>query len=376
MHMFCHRLRSTSLRWSHALPHPRSPLSRTSRSPTSLSPRSHPLLASVGPVRGELSYSSVTRRGRVHQLLTGSACFPSSPIQQRTYLSPSPSSTYKMSASTVSSTGTDGGDQQEDSAPAVIDVATNVKDVLGRIESARQACDRTDSVRLVAISKTKPASMIRQVYDEANHRHFGENYVKELEEKAPQLPDDILWHFVGHLQSNKCKKVTAVPNMYVVETVDSLRLAQALDKAYAAARDARRGRGETVGVADKLRFMLQVNSSGEDSKSGVKPDQCVAVVHEVLASCPNLDLVGLMTIGMYRSAVPETAEGEEEVEPDFTCLRNCRRDVALALNRDEHDLELSMGMSGDFERAISYGSTNVRVGSTIFGGRTYANKKS
>ncbi|KAH7293729.1 hypothetical protein KP509_28G039400 [Ceratopteris richardii] len=196
--------------------------------------------------------------------------------------------------------------------------------------------------------------MIRELYD-AGHRHFGENYVQEILEKAPELPDDIQWHFIGHLQSNKAKSlVGGVPNLFMVEGVDNVKVANNLDKAVA-----------SLGRVP-LKVLVQVNTSGEESKYGVEPSECVDLAKHVKFQCPNLKLSGLMTIGMLDySSRPE----------NFQSLIDCRKHVSKELEVPEDELELSMGMSADFEQAIEMGSTNVRVGSTIFGPRDYSTKK-
>jgi len=204
----------------------------------------------------------------------------------------------------------------------------------------------------VAVSKTKPNELIQALYAQAGQRRFGENYVQELIRKATELPTDIEWHFIGHLQSRKVKSLVAVPNLVMVETVDSLKLAKSLNKEVANQRPA----------GTKLDVMLQVNTSGEESKSGTNPANIAALAKEV-SQLGGLRLAGLMTIGR-----PDAGKDQ----PDFVTLKECRRLVAEALAVEETSLELSMGMSADFEDAISFGSTNIRVGSTIFGARSYA----
>ena len=148
----------------------------------------------------------------------------------------------------------------------------------------------------MAVSKTKPVELLTECYNEGQ-RHFGENYVQEIVQKAPLLPADIQWHFIGHLQSKKCKPLlTAVPNLFVVEGVDSENLATKLDNACKAL-----GR-------EPLRIFIQVNTSGEDSKSGVSPDGCVALARFVSSSCPHLHLSGLMTIGKFGDKSPKYFE--------------------------------------------------------------------
>ncbi|KAL3851189.1 hypothetical protein ACJIZ3_013071 [Penstemon smallii] len=241
-------------------------------------------------------------------------------------------------------------------APAVEGVAvTALRTVLHRVrQAAERSGRRADDVRVVAVSKTKPVSLIDQVYD-AGHRCFGENYVQEIIEKAPQLPDDIQWHFIGHLQSNKVKSLmTAVPNLAMVEGVDNEKVANNLDRVVS-----------NIG-RQPLKILVQVNTSGEESKSGVNPSECLDLVKHVKLGCPHLEFSGLMTIGMLDyTSTPE----------NFKVLLNCRSEVSKALGIAEAQCELSMGMSGDFEKAIEMGSTNVRIGSTIFGPRDYSKRK-
>ncbi|KAJ2718302.1 hypothetical protein GGI07_005808 [Coemansia sp. Benny D115] len=206
--------------------------------------------------------------------------------------------------------------------------------------------------RLVAVSKYKPASDIQAAYD-AGQRHFGENYVKELLEKAPQLPSDIKWHFIGNLQRNKCKMLAAIPNLWAVETIDSEAKARTMDAAWSSA-----------GHAAPLNVFIQVNTSAEQSKGGVEADSVVQVAKAVHNSCPSLRLLGLMTIG--------SVEGSHtRPNPDFLALAQLRDQVNAELG--VAGLELSMGMSGDFEHALEIGSTNVRVGSRLFGSRPKKN---
>ncbi|CAK8565636.1 unnamed protein product [Lathyrus sativus] len=252
-------------------------------------------------------------------------------------------------------------------SPVVAEAATvaALRSVMLRVQqAAERSGTKPDRVRVVAVSKTKPISMIRQLYD-AGHRCFGENYVQEIIEKAPQvlhffhhyfrLPQDIQWHFIGHLQSNKAKALlNGVPNLAMVEGVDNQKVANNLDRVVS-----------TLG-RNPLRVLVQVNTSGEESKSGVDPSNCVDLAKHVKLSCPNLEFSGLMTIGMLDyTSTPQ----------NFQTLSNCRTEVCKALEMDEEQCELSMGMSGDFELAIESGSTNVRVGSTIFGPREYAKKQ-
>ncbi|WOH08017.1 hypothetical protein DCAR_0727453 [Daucus carota subsp. sativus] len=228
---------------------------------------------------------------------------------------------------------------------ASVDAVKALRSVLQRVhQAAERSGRRGDDVRVVAVGKTKPISLIRQLYD-AGHRRFGENY----------LPQDIIWHFIGHLQSNKAKSLlAAVPNLAVVEGVDNQKIANHLDRAVASIK------------REPLRVLVQVNTSGETSKSGVDPSGCVELVKHVKMGCPNLEFSGLMTIGMADySSTPE----------NFKTLSNCKVEVCKAIGMALDQCQLSMGMSGDFEQAIELGSTSVRIGSTIFGPREYAKKR-
>ncbi|KAI3400024.1 hypothetical protein diail_4858 [Diaporthe ilicicola] len=232
-------------------------------------------------------------------------------------------------------------------------------------------------VRLVAVSKLKPANDILALHGEpARQVHFGENYAQELSQKAGLLPRSVQWHFIGGLQSTHCKTLGKIPNLFVVSSIDSAKKAQLLNKA----------RGELIassssspsssaGPAEipRLNVHVQVNTSGEGSKSGVAPGgDVVALARLILVECPHLHLLGFMTIGAIARSVATTPDNENE---DFSRLAEQRDLVAaeladlLAAREDQGPLELSMGMSEDFEGAIAMGSSEVRVGSTIFGAR-------
>ena len=237
------------------------------------------------------------------------------------------------------------------SAETASSIVCNALIVKSRIvETVTQSGRDSSSVRLVAVSKTKPASDIMQLY-ESGHRAFGENYFQELLEKASELPKDIEWHFIGHLQSQKASKlVRDVTNLYVVETVDSLKLAKKLNSACESAE------------RSKLDIYLQVDTSGENTKSGVPPVETVGLAQEITRECPRLRVAGLMTIG---------APGDLSA---FDRLAELRNELAETMGLQTEELALSMGMSGDYQDAIARGATSVRVGSTIFGERIYADK--
>ncbi|KAJ3304438.1 hypothetical protein HDV03_002782 [Kappamyces sp. JEL0829] len=231
-------------------------------------------------------------------------------------------------------------------ATAASCVKENLRAIRESVAAAVAASKRPEnSVTLVAVSKTKPREDIMAAYEEGQ-RHFGENYVQELLEKAPLLPQDIRWHYIGSIQSNKLKAIASVPNVWVVETIESVKQAKILDKA-------------CQGRDSPLAIYLQVNTSGEESKSGLQPESAAAVAKEIVDSCPSLQLAGLMTIG---SAAASRSDG---LNPDFETLNNVKTMVEHACN--VQDLALSMGMSDDFVQSIAQGST-----SKIFGGRNYA----
>jgi pyridoxal phosphate enzyme (YggS family) len=230
-------------------------------------------------------------------------------------------------------------------------------------------------VRLIAVSKLKPANDIAALHQPPNplQTHFGENYVQELLEKSRLLPRSIRWHMIGGLQSNKCKQLAAeIPNLWCVSSVDSVKKANELEKGRKVCVE-KSGVGDGEGRdssgdagMEKLRIMVQVNTSGEESKSGVEPGETIELCRHVIEKCPHLQLFGLMTIGAIARSKETTPETENE---DFVCLRETRDKVAKELGWEKEKLELSMGMSADFEGAIGQGSDEVRVGSQIFGER-------
>ncbi|KAJ5225211.1 hypothetical protein N7468_006436 [Penicillium chermesinum] len=224
-------------------------------------------------------------------------------------------------------------------------------------------------VRLVAVSKLKPASDILALHQApASQQHFGENYLQELLEKSRLLPKTIKWHFIGGLQSNKCVNLARdVHALWAVESVDSEKKATLLNKGWGDRKPEVMGeREESDAEADKLRIYVQVNTSGEENKAGIDPAAAPALCRFVKEKCPRLKLQGLMTIGAIARSKATTPENENE---DFVCLRDTRDRVAAELGLGVEELELSMGMSSDFEGAIALGSDQVRVGTTIFGDR-------
>lgn len=224
-----------------------------------------------------------------------------------------------------------------------LDVAQNLRKIKDRV--AELSGER--NVRLVAVSKYKSKEHVDCAYKEGQ-RCFGENYVQELVEKAAELPDDIEWHMIGHLQASNVNKLLGVKNLAVIETIDSEKVIKKVNNTLTKMDD-----------RPLLKVFLQVNTSGEESKSGVEPDKLLDFAKFVKNECDKVKIAGLMTIGKLN--------GDPVV--DFTKLVELRKLLAKELGMKEEELELSMGMSGDFEKAIECGSTNVRVGSSIFGSR-------
>jgi hypothetical protein len=232
-------------------------------------------------------------------------------------------------------------------------IAEGLAEVRARIARAAQAADRDpQSIRLVAVSKTRAASVIREAYA-AGQRDFGENYVQELAGKADELLDlpELAWHLIGHLQRNKSK--IAVRLASLVHTLDSPRLARELGKRAEElpAAESRRPSGSRLAV------LVEVNVGGEAQKSGCTPAELGSVLESVAAES-SLELRGLMTM-------PPHTDDPAGARPYFDELARLRERYGGA----ESLPELSMGMTHDFEHAIAAGATIVRVGTAIFGGR-------
>ena len=218
------------------------------------------------------------------------------------------------------------------------------------INAARRAGRDPSEVTLVAVGKTKPASMIRELYD-LGVRDFGENKVQELTAKYEELPKDIRWHMIGHLQSNKVKYI--VDKVAMIHSVDSLRLAQVIEKE-AVKKD-----------VDHVDVLLEVNVSGEESKYGMTPAEVEEQIGQFL-ELKRVRIRGFMTVAPF-------AEDPEEVRPYFKRLKQLSVDIQNKTIDNNIDVGLlSMGMSGDFEAAIEEGASFVRVGTRIFGARNYA----
>lgn len=225
----------------------------------------------------------------------------------------------------------------------------NYNNVLNEVNLACDKAGRAkDEVTLIAVSKTKPASDIQTLYD-YGVRDFGENKVQELTSKYEELPKDIRWHLIGHLQTNKVKYI--VDKVYLIHSVDSVKLAMEIEKE-AAKKDV------------IVNILVQVNVANEDTKFGLDNDEVINIVEEI-AKLPHIRIKGLMTIA------PFVDDGEEN-RKYFNELKQLSVDIK-AKNIDNVCMDmLSMGMSGDFTIAIEEGATYVRVGTSIFGVRNYA----
>ncbi len=226
-------------------------------------------------------------------------------------------------------------------------IQDQLQDIRRRIaEAARRVGRAPESVTLLAVSKTFPVSDIMQAYDDGQ-RLFGENRLQEAMEKMPLMPPDCRWHLIGPLQRNKVRKALE-QGFVLIEAVDSLRLAETISRIA----------GE-LGVSAPL--LLEVNVDGEESKHGFTPDG-LREAWGTLTSLPHLDIQGLMCI-------PAPTENPQEARPAFATLRHLAEELRT---RGPLPLpELSMGMSHDYAVAVEEGATIVRVGSALFGRRSY-----
>ena len=228
-------------------------------------------------------------------------------------------------------------------------VTENLKKVEERIQAAclRSGRKRED-VTLIAVSKTKPVELLREAYD-SGIRYFGENKVQELCAKYEEMPSDIHWQMIGHLQRNKVRQV--VGKAELIHSVDSLRLAEAIDK-------------EAGKQGITARILLEVNMAKEDTKFGLMPEEVLDFTKEIVRF-QNIRVEGLMTIA------PFVADPEEN-RIHFANLRKLSVDIRKEKVNNVTVSILSMGMTNDYEIAIEEGATMVRVGTGIFGERNYA----
>ena len=226
-------------------------------------------------------------------------------------------------------------------------ISERLDQILNNIDECSKRSPYGQKVTLVAVSKTHPCEYIQEAYD-CGCRDFGENKVQELQDKIPQLPSDIRWHMIGHLQTNKVKYI--VGQVYLIHSVDSVKLAREIENQAAK-------KNITVNI------LVQVNVSGEESKFGIDRESVVEMVKEI-SLMEHIRVMGLMTIA-------PAVENPENCREFFRELRNLSIDIE-AMKIDNIRMEfLSMGMSGDYEVAIEEGATMVRIGTSIFGHRDY-----
>lgn len=215
------------------------------------------------------------------------------------------------------------------------------------ISSCNNVGRNPEEVKLIAVSKTKPVSDIREAY-EAGEREFGENKVQELCAKYPELPDDIKWHIIGHLQRNKVKKV--IGHVELIHSVDTYRLAEEINIF-----------SKKAGIITPI--LIEVNIAGEETKSGISIDEAEKLIREI-APLDAVQIKGLMTVA-------PNMPNPEDTRPYFRKMKQLFIDIKNE-NIDNVLMEiLSMGMTNDYKIAIEEGSTMIRVGTAIFGSRNY-----
>jgi len=207
-----------------------------------------------------------------------------------------------------------------------------------------------EGVRLIAVSKFHPAEAVTEAY-EAGQRDFGESRVQELSAKAPVLPDDIHWHFIGHLQTNKVRQL--IPHVDTIQSVDSLRLLRLIDS-------------EAARIGRTINVMMQVHVAREETKFGFAPDELLsALTPEVLEPLHNVIITGIM-------GMASNTDDTRRVESDFETLHRVWQQLKEGvMSHNEAFTELSMGMSHDYTLAMRHGATMVRIGTDIFGERQY-----
>ena len=227
-------------------------------------------------------------------------------------------------------------------------IKNNIQIVQNKINTACEKVGRSSNdALLIAVSKTKPISMLQEAYD-AGIRDFGENKVQEILEKYDKLPNDIRWHMIGHLQRNKVKYI--IDKVCMIHSVDSLRLAEEISK-------------EAVKHNLTMPILIELNIGKEESKFGLTLSECETMIRKI-SILPNIKINGLMTVAPF-------VENAEENRQYFKTMKQLSVDI-MQKNIDNVCMGiLSMGMTGDYEIAIEEGATHVRVGTGIFGERDY-----
>ncbi len=217
-------------------------------------------------------------------------------------------------------------------------IASNIKSLHAKL---------SESVTLIAVSKTKPKADLMEAYG-AGQRHFGENYIQELQEKQAELPADIHWQFIGHLQSNKVKYIA--PYVYLIHGVDSLKLLTEINK-------------QALKNNRIIDCLLQVHIASEETKFGLSEEELVTLINSSeFDSLKNIQIKGLMGMASFTDNI-------DQMEREFASLKSIFVKVKTVSKSNLKLTEISMGMSGDYELAIKHGSTMVRIGSSIFGSR-------
>lgn len=240
------------------------------------------------------------------------------------------------------------GNNSNNSNNGIYGIVENIEQVLANVKEACKRANRSpDSVKLVAVSKTKPNDMLYEAYN-TGIREFGENYVQELCAKIDTMPKDINWHMIGHLQRNKVKYI--VGRVAMIHSVDSLRLAEEISK-------------EALKKGCVVDILVEVNVAEENSKFGITVENAPEVMEE-MAKLPGIKIKGLMT------SAPYVTEPEDN-RVFFQKLRKLAVDIK-SKNIDNINVdELSMGMTNDYTVAVEEGATIIRVGTAIFGERNY-----
>lgn len=207
-----------------------------------------------------------------------------------------------------------------------------------------------EQVTLVAVSKTKPVSDLQEAYD-VGQRIFGENKIQEMVEKHEQLPDDIQWHMIGHVQRNKVKYMASFVNL--IHGVDNLKLLQEINK-------------QALKHNRVINCLLQIKIASEDTKFGMTEAEATEIINsEVFENLKNINVIGLMGMATF-------TENKSQVEQEFKYLKQVFENLKN-IQKSNYNLQtISMGMSGDYQLAIDNGSTMVRIGSSIFGARNYS----
>ncbi|MFA9212669.1 MAG: YggS family pyridoxal phosphate-dependent enzyme [Candidatus Methylacidiphilales bacterium] len=218
--------------------------------------------------------------------------------------------------------------------------------IAANIEKIKQ--ELSQNIKLIAVSKTKPVETLMEAYN-AGQKVFGENKVQELVSKYEQMPKDIEWHMIGHLQSNKVKYIS--PFVYLIHSVDSENLLAEINK-------------QAAKINKVQKVLLQVSIANEETKFGLEHEELLKIIERYLnKEFENIEIIGLMGMATF-------TDNQEQIAAEFAGLKKWFDEIkSNYLNNQEPFNQISMGMSGDYQIAMAKGSTMIRVGSSIFGGR-------